>query len=94
MNSKEWRERVDNDLGMSWPPEADKLIDDLEAAEKAAPDSLRDACEALMEYEKAMDGADGKGENEELYWKAVKLARAALGPRKEAIKIDRGSNEN
>jgi hypothetical protein len=39
---------------------------------------LREACQALLDYESAMDGADGCGENEDMYWKAVKLAREAI----------------
>jgi hypothetical protein len=39
---------------------------------------LREACQALLDYEDAMDGADGCGENDDMYWKAVRLAREAI----------------
>lgn len=39
---------------------------------------LRDASQALLDYEAAMDGADGCGENDGMYWQAIKLARAAV----------------
>lgn len=45
---------------------------------------MREACEALMEYEKAMDGADGCGENDDLYWKAVKACDAALAGKEDS----------
>jgi hypothetical protein len=50
----------------------------LSRAPSKPEEPLRKACKALIEYEESMDGADGCGENDDLYWKAVRLARAAL----------------
>lgn len=59
----------------------------------AAAPRLLEACQALMEYEEMMDGAEGHGENEEMYWRAVRLARAAIADCRPKA-VDEEAQEN
>ena len=40
--------------------------------------ALREVCKTLLDYEESMDGAEQGDGKEDLYWKAVALARALL----------------
>ncbi len=60
-----------------WREKADRVIPIIRAAAPADV-GLRAACEALLAYEESMDGAEQGDGRDDLYWKAVKLARAAL----------------